>query len=107
MIEANHKDDRAKEIIRQLAADFIQQESNNQSMITVTNVSTNRDMSQVTIFVTAFPEHKQTAVIDFLKRNRSEFKHYVKQNSKLARIPQFDFEIDFGEKSRQRIEEIL
>jgi ribosome-binding factor A len=106
-MEENFRDERAKEIIHRLASEFIKNESNNQSLITVTNIGVSSDFSKVTIFVTAFPDQKENAVIDFLKRQRSEFRDYVKQNSRLARIPRFDFEIDLGEKSRQRIEEIL
>lgn len=106
-METNHKDERAKEIMHRLASDFIAGESNNQSLITVTNIDFNRDMSKVMILFTVFPEHKQDAALDFLKRQRSEFRDYIKQNSRLARIPHVDFDIDLGEKSRQRIEEIL
>ena len=41
----------------------------------------------------------------FLKRKRSDFRDFVKDNARLARIPFFDFEIDKGEKNRRQVEE--
>jgi ribosome-binding factor A len=107
MNENEFKNDRGKEVVTRLASQFIQKESNSQSMITVTNVSVSSDFKSAVIMISVLPEHKQEAALDFLKRNRKEFKDFVKQNSRLGRIPHFDFAIDMGEKSRQRIEEIL
>jgi ribosome-binding factor A len=103
----NFKDDRAKAIIVQKASEFIQRESNKQSMVTVTNIVASKDFKKATLFVTVFPVHKEEAALDFLKRQRAEFKHYIKKETRLARIPQFDFQIDEGEKSRQRVDELL
>lgn len=101
------KNQRANELIMRKASDFIQRESNGQSLITVTNSSTSGDNKRMIIYVTVLPEQKEKAVIDFLKRNRSEFKQYIRENTRLNIIPHFDFEIDFGEKSRQRVDELL
>jgi len=101
------KNDRAISEVMQKASLFIQRESNGQSMVTVTNAIASSDFKNVTIFVTVFPVHKEEAAIDFLKRQRKEFKHFIKKETRLGRIPQFDFMIDEGEKSRQRIDELL
>lgn len=103
----DHKNDRGKEVVRQAASEFIQKETNGQSLITVTNISSNKDFKKATVFVTVFPEHKEEAALDFLKRQRREFKDYIKKNTKLSRIPHFDFAIDLGDKSRQRVEELI
>ncbi len=103
----NQKENKFKEIIWRVASEFIQSESNYQSMITVTDVAVSKDFQKSTIFVTVFPEHKEEAGIDFLKRQRKNFKEFIKRKTRLSRIPQFDFQIDLGEKSRQRIDEIL
>jgi ribosome-binding factor A len=103
----NFKDNRAQEIISRKASEFIQRESNGQSLVTVTNISTSKDFKNATIFVTVFPDHKNQAVMDFLKRQRSNFRNFVKSTTRLNKIPLFDFEIDFGEKSRQKVDELL
>lgn len=94
------------EEITHLAGDFITNESNHTSLITVTKVELEKDFKKALIFVTVLPETQENAAMDFLKRQRSDFKHFVKKKSRMSRIPQFDFIIDAGEKSRQRIEEI-
>ena len=49
---------------------------------------------------------KEKAALDFLKRIRSEFRTHLMEKARMRRIPFFDFEIDYGEKNRQKIDEI-
>lgn len=102
----DYRNESAKEIVRSAIASFIERESNRQSMITVTNVISTQDFKNVTIFVTVFPEQAEAAVIDFLKRQRSEAREYLKKTTRLGRIPFLDFIIDGGEKARQHIDDI-
>ena len=76
-------------------------------MITVTRVEASRIANRATIYYTVLPENKEDAATDFLKRNRSDFRAYVKYNARLMRVPFFDFEIDRGEKARQKIDASL
>jgi len=98
--------ERAADLIKEAASEFIQRESNRNSMITVTNTAFSTDFKKVSIFVTVFPEQQEVAAIDFLKRNRRDFKEYLKSHTRLKRIPLVDFDLDQGEKSRQRLDEI-
>ncbi len=100
------RDDKMKDFIRATAATFIQRESNGTSLITVTNVSISDRGSEATVFFTVLPVDKEKAALDFLKRMRSEFRTYLMEKSRMRRIPFFDFEIDNGEKNRQKIDEI-
>ena len=101
------KDGRMKEIIRDLAVRFVQRESNHTSLITITKVDLDGKMAgHATVFFTVLPENKEEVVLDFLKRKRSEFREFVTEESRLFRIPFFDFEIDGGEKNRQRIDDL-
>jgi ribosome-binding factor A len=102
----NYKKEKVVEIISHAAAEFIQRESNRNSLITVTNVALSSDFQKSTIFVTIFPENQENAGLDFLQRNLTEFRDFVKQKTRLRNIPWFDFKLDDGEKSRQRIEKI-
>lgn len=104
MIE--HRGEKISNIIREAIGAFIEENSNRQSMITITNVHLSSDFKSVIIFVTVFPEHKENAGMDFLKRQRTDARTYLKKHSRLARLPFLDFQIDKGEKSRQRIEEL-
>ncbi len=99
--------ERITEIIHDLAARFLEMENNGSSLVTVTSTVLSSDGKRATIFFTVFPDTFQKTALEFAKRKRSEFKHYVQNNSKLGRIPQMDFEIDLGEKNRQKIDNLL
>lgn len=102
-----NKDEKLKEIVRGLAADFVQRESNHSSLVTVTNVLVGNRGKHATILFTVLPENKQEIVEEFLKRKRAEFQDYVRSKSRLGRVPLFDFEIDYGERNRQKADELL
>lgn len=101
------RNDKAAEVIAHLAAQFLSRESNRMSLITVTDVDLAQDMSQAIILVSVFPDDKAKGALDFMNRQRNDLRDYVRENSRLRRIPKFKFEIDAGEKHRQHIDELL
>jgi ribosome-binding factor A len=101
------RDEKLKEILRDLGARFLLLNGNGSSLLTVTNVELTSDGKRAIIFFTVFPDNFEKTALEFAKRKRSEFKEFVKENSKLGRIPLLDFEIDSGEKNRQRIDNLL
>ena len=101
------RNERISEILHDMGARFLSINSNKSSLITVTRIELTRDEKRATIFFTVFPEKFEKTALQFAKRKRSEFKEFVKENSKLGRIPQLDFEIDLGEKNRQKIDNLL
>lgn len=103
----SNRDDRIREILRDCGARFLSMNSNGTSLLTVTNVELTPDGKRATIFFTVFPAEYEKTALEFAKRKRSEFKEFLKDNSKLGRIPLLDFEIDTGEKNRQKIDNLL
>lgn len=101
------RDDRIKEILRDLGARFLLLNGNGSSLITVTNVELTNRAKNATIFFTVFPTDFERTALEFAKRKRSEFKEFVMEHSKLGRVPQLDFDIDTGEKNRQKIDDLL
>lgn len=95
------------EIIRDLAARFLLSEGNGASLITVTSVNISSDTKRAVIAFTVFPDSYQKTALEFAKRKRSEFRHFVMEQSKIGRVPQMDFVIDAGEKNRQKIDDLL
>ncbi|MFA6338724.1 MAG: ribosome-binding factor A [Candidatus Paceibacterota bacterium] len=98
------KELRFKERISHLAAQFLSKESSRLSLITVTRAEISKDFKNSIIYITVLPESNEKEALEFVKRKRSDFRQYVKANSRLFRIPFFDFEIDVGEKVRQKID---
>lgn len=102
----SNRNEKIKEMLRDLGAKFLLLNGNGSSLMTVTSVQLTGDEKHATIFFTVFPDTFEKTALEFAKRKRSEFKKFVMDNSKLGRIPQLDFEIDLGEKNRQKIDNI-
>ena len=90
-----------------ITQDFFQRESSGASMITVTRTEVSRDMKNGTVFISVLPENKEEAAINFAKRMRSELRHFVMKRLPVKVIPFFEVEIDYGEKNRLHIDELL
>ena len=100
------RDQKLKDVIREAAAEFLQRQGNYTSILTVTDVSLSDRGNQATIFFTVLPENKEKGALDFTKRQRAEFREFFKNKARMRALPFFDFEIDKGEKNRQKIDEI-
>lgn len=98
------RDDRLSEILRDLGARFLFLNANNSSLLTVTRVELTTNKRSAIIYFTVFPVEFEKTALEFAKRKRGEFREFIMENSKLGRVPQMDFQIDLGEKNRQRID---
>jgi|SRR5581483_9313726 len=103
----SQRNEKIKSILQDLAARFLNFEGNASSLLTVTKVEISPDNKYATVFFTVFPETAEKTALEFAKRKRSEFKQFVKDNTRLGIIPHLDFEIDFGDKNRQKIDTLL
>ncbi len=102
-----YKDQRTEEMVRELAMRFISLESNRTALVTVTRVDLYNRVKNATIYFTVLPEEREGTVLDFLRRNRPEFREFIKENARLPIIPFIDFEIDMGEKNRQIVDGLI
>ena len=109
MIEDKEKrNNRISSLYMALAAEFLEREASGGGMITVTGIQLSRDHKNVTILVTVFPDKFEENAIHFAKRKRSEFRDYVKSKAKsIGFCPMFDFDLDLGEKHRQKIDLLI
>lgn len=85
--------DRAKihSALEHTAAEFINRESNRQSLITVTRAELDDRGHEAIIFVSVYPDDKAHGAIDFLNRNVDEFKRFVRSRLKMHDIPRYRF----------------
>ena len=102
----NERDEKLKDLIKKVASEFMQRQSNYTSLITITDVSISDRGNQAKIFFTVLPETKEKAALEFTKRMRAEFREFFSERARMRALPFFDFEIDKGEKNRQHIDEI-
>jgi len=103
---ASRRQIQVAEILAHLAADFFARESNGQSLVTVTRADVSPDLKNVLIFLSVLPEKFEDNVLQFAKRSRTDFREYVRKHAAMKFLPTFDFQIDYGEKNRQRIDDL-
>lgn len=102
----NQKEDKLKELIRELAAEYFSRESNRQSLITITDVEIFSRGGKARILMTVLPETAEAGALEFAHRQLTDFRQYVMDKSRIGRIPFFEVAIDIGEKNRQKIDEL-
>jgi ribosome-binding factor A len=93
-------------LLARLAAEYIHATASKISMITVTHADVSPDAKNATIYVSVLPESSEHSALDFLRRSRADIREYIKQNTKLRVLPFIDIELDYGEKNRQRVQEL-
>jgi ribosome-binding factor A len=103
----SQRNEKIGNLIKELAARFLNEESNRTSLVTVTDCSTSSDLKRATVFFTVLPTDKEEVVLEFAKRKRTDFRNFIKKNMKSKLIPFIDFAIDKGEKNRQKIDGLL
>lgn len=101
-----NRDEKLKSLIQQFTAEFITRESNHASLITVTSISLVSEGNKAIVNISVLPENKENAALDFLNRQRRELRGALMKKYRAVRVPYLVFELDKGEKNRQRIEEI-
>ncbi|MEK7175795.1 MAG: ribosome-binding factor A [Patescibacteria group bacterium] len=94
------------EILHRLASKFAQEEGSSASLLTVTRVEMSPTGKEAKIFFTTLPETQEDTALKFLERKTPEFQRYVRDESRIGIIPHIDFKIDYGERNRQRLDEI-
>lgn len=100
------KHDKKEEILHRQAAEFIRDEGGKSSLITVTRVELNPSGKDAVIYFTTIPESEEDTALKFLERKTPEFKHMVITQSRLGIVPHLRFKIDYGERNRQRLDEL-
>lgn len=94
------------EIIHRLAAEFVRDEASPSSLLTITRVELSPTGKEVKVFFTTLPESQEDTALKFLIRKTPDFKRYVRDESRIGIIPHIDFKIDYGERNRQRLDEL-
>ena len=100
------KKEKMNEILHRLAADFVLRESTPASLITITRVELNPSGKVADLYFTTLPDNQQDTALKFLDRKGSEFMMFVRKKSKIGIIPHLRWKIDYGERNRQRLDEI-
>lgn len=103
----NSKLEKINKEMRKLFAQFIEKESNKESLVTITRCEISSDRKNIDVLVTVFPQDKEQQVIRFLDRRKWDAREYMKKRIQTRVIPFVTFKIDEGEKNRQKIDQLL
>lgn len=100
------KDKREEEILTQAAADYISREAGRNTLITPTRTELASNRRNATIFLSVFPTDQEEHALVFMRRHRDLFRDSLKKKARLAILPYITFELDYGERNRQRMDEL-
>ncbi|MBI2673695.1 MAG: ribosome-binding factor A [Candidatus Zambryskibacteria bacterium] len=100
------KREKMREIIHRLAAEFVRNEAGDTSLLTITRVEISPTGKESKIYFTTLPENLENTALKFLIRKTPEFNVYVRNKSRLGMVPHIDFKIDYGERHRQKLDEL-
>lgn len=100
------KREKIAEMIHRLAARFVREEASQSSLLTITRVELSPTGKEAKVFFTTLPEDQEETALKFLERKTSEFKLYVRDESRIGFVPHIDFKIDYGERNRQRLDQL-
>lgn len=100
------RDEKAGKELLQLAGEFIAREAGRSTLITPTRVEFGSSPKQAYIFVSVYPREQEEHALEFLNRNASEFRTYLKRHGRFSILPFVTFQADFGEHNRQRLDEL-
>lgn len=101
-----HTNKKVEDILLEAASKFFLMESAGSALVTITSIDLSPKGDRAVIFFSVLPEEKEKVVLEFAKRKRSDFREFIKSETKIQRLPFIDFEIDIGEKNRQNIDRI-
>ncbi len=106
-MNSGHKDEKYASLISRFAAEYFENESNGESLITITRVDILDKGRRAIVYFTTMPRESEKSALDFAKRRRIDFRRFVMSKKSFGFAPKIDFEIDEGEHNRQRIDELL
>ena len=103
----NSRNTKIEEQVREIAARFIERETNKTALITINRVELFERGRKAMLYISVLPEDGEDSAINFLKRKRKDIREEVKKGLNIRTIPFLDVMIDVGEKARRHIDELL
>ncbi len=103
---SEHKDQRAASLLAELAAEYFNIEANKNALITVTRAEMTDKGRRCLVLFSVLPTEQEDSSLEFAKRKRNDFRRFVMSKKIFGFAPRIDFQIDYGERNRQRIDEL-
>jgi ribosome-binding factor A len=103
----SNRNTKIEEQVREIAARFIERETNKTALITINRVELFERGRKAMLYISVLPEDGELSAINFLKRKRADIREQIKKGLHIRTIPFLDVAIDVGEKARRHIDELL
>lgn len=103
---AGNRNEKIEKALREAAAEYLAREANPQSLITVTRVGLSDDAKRAVIYFTVLPEEQERAALGFAERHVADLADFFRKRVRGVFPPRMQFQIDRGEKNRQRLDEL-
>ncbi len=100
------RQEKVNSLLKNLAASFLSRETIG-AIVSIIRIETSKDLKSAKLFISIFPETKEKEVLDLMNEKKNDLRKYIGSQIRMKFLPTFEFEIDKGEKSRKRIEELL
>lgn len=101
-----YKGEKMASLLSKFAAEYFENESNGESLITITKAETYSRGKRASVFFTAIPMEKEPEALKFAERHQNDFRRFVMNKKSFGFVPKIEFYIDQGEHNRQRIDEL-
>ncbi len=102
----SRRQEKVNSLLRQFVSSFLVKEKGS-AIVTITRIETSKDLKIAKIFISIFPESKEIEMVKLLKSRIGELHRFIGSRIKMRFLPRLEFEIDKGEKERQKIEKLL
>ncbi len=99
---------RLNELLRQIIASELEQlDDERLELVGITEVTTDRDLTHATVYVSTWDESLDEEVLQALEENRYLLQRAIGNQARLRRTPPLHFKPDEALRSANRIEELL
>lgn len=97
---------RWESVIQKKASEYIQENADPSSLITVTRVEMDHKGKSARILLSILPDSRQDQAIAFMKRHEGDIRHLLMQDYP-GFVPHLECDLDRGERNRQHIDELF
>ena len=102
-----YRPERIRSLLFRISTEFIIEHWTGNSRVNAARIEMSRDLKRAIIYVNISPESEENNALRELAGLRIKLYNEVAGKLKTRFTPRFEFKIDRGEKSRQKVEEIL
>lgn len=104
----SRKIQQVNELLKEKLAHFISREIPlDNGLITVVYVNTSPDLKYAKIAVSILPEKFAGSVLERLRHSSGLFSQLIKKETRLRKVPRFNWTLDTTEKEAAKIEEVF